>query len=150
MTGEVKDSGSYQLVIRLAEERTMVIGRRGRFAFPPGYYVYTGRAVRGLESRIARHLRRNKKMRWHIDYLLRHGSAIEVRRYLGDLSECSLSRTVEALPGSRVVVRMFGSSDCRCSAHLFHFRQNPSRELDDLYPHCQSSELGPRRSVRET
>jgi len=113
------------------------------FAFPPGYYVYTGRAMRGLESRITRHLRRNKKMRWHIDYLLKHGRIVEVRRYSSDFSECGLSRTVETLPGSRIVVRGFGSSDFRCSAHLLYFQQNPTRELDHLCLHGQrSSKLG--------
>jgi len=132
---ETADSGFYQLVIRLVEERIISVGRRGRFTFPSGYYVYTGRAMRGLESRIARHLRRDKKMRWHIDYLLRHASVIEVRRYGGDLSECALSRTVGTLPGSRIVVQGFGSSDCRCPAHLFHFQRNPAEELDRAFPH---------------
>lgn len=124
-----EDSGFYQLVVRLQEKRIIRVGRHGLFSFPAGYYVYTGSAMRGLESRIARHLRRKKRMRWHVDYLLRYGRVIEVKRYCGDLSECKLSREIEKLPGSRMVVRGFGSSDCRCSTHLFYFRRNPAQEL---------------------
>lgn len=125
------DSGLYQLVIRMPKTRAVMIGRLGSFPFPAGYYVYTGSAKRGLESRVARHLRKQKKMRWHIDYLLRQGRVVEVKKYGGDaLSECELSRMVEGLRGSEIIVPGFGSSDCKCSTHLFHFRRNPAQELD--------------------
>jgi len=123
------NSGLYQLVILLPEGRVIRVGRHGRFSFPKGHYVYTGSARRGLESRVARHLRRRKKMRWHIDYLLRYGRVVEVKRYDDDSSECELNRRVEKLPGSTVVAPRFGSSDCGCSTHLFHFERNPAQEL---------------------
>jgi len=123
------NSGLYQLVIRLEGGLIIKVGSRGTFAFPAGYYVYTGSAKRGLESRIARHLRNKKRMRWHIDYLLQYAKVIGVRRFRGNMSECALSRSVENLPNGRVVVRGFGSSDCACSAHLFHFLRNPTDEL---------------------
>jgi len=109
------DSGLYQLVVRLREPHSIGLGSHGRFSFPAGYYVYTGSARRGLESRIARHMRRTKRMRWHIDYLVRYGRILAVKRYDRDQSECELSRKVEDLPGSKVIVPGFGSSDCECS-----------------------------------
>jgi sugar fermentation stimulation protein A len=124
------NSGLYQLVIRLGRRRAIDVGHLGRFVFPSGYYVYTGSAKRGLESRIARHLRMEKGLRWHIDYLLSQARIVEVKRYYsGRPSECELSLRVGALPGSKIVAPGFGSSDCRCSTHLFHFRRNPAREL---------------------
>ena len=124
------DSGLYQLVVRLREPRSIGVGSHGRFSFPAGYYVYTGSARRGLESRIARHMRRRKRMRWHVDYLLRHGRILAVRRlHNSDQSECELSRRVEDLPGSKIIVPGFGSSDCGCPTHLFYFRRNPAQEL---------------------
>ncbi|MDG6902673.1 MAG: GIY-YIG nuclease family protein [Nitrososphaerota archaeon] len=75
---EGTDSGLYQLVIRLKRKQSIGVGRLGRFAFPSGYYVYTGSARRGLESRIARHLRKEKRLRWHVDYVLRYGDIAEV------------------------------------------------------------------------
>ena len=129
------DSGLYQLVIRLRAKRVIAVGRLGRFLFPAGYYVYTGSARRGLEARVARHMRRRKRMRWHIDYLLRHGAVIEVKRYgIGGLSECELSRRVEEVPGSGVVAPGFGSSDCGCATHLFRFSRDPALELGRTRP----------------
>jgi Uri superfamily endonuclease len=124
-----RGTGLYQLVIRLKKSQLIAVGRRGRFLFPAGYYVYTGSGRRGLESRIARHLRKQKKMRWHVDYLLQHGRVLEVKRYGNDQEECELNRRVERLPGGRVVVQGFGSSDCRCRTHLFYFRRNPASDL---------------------
>jgi sugar fermentation stimulation protein A len=124
------DSGFYQLVITLRQERDIRVGRHGRFRFPAGLYVYTGSAKRSLESRIARHLRTRKKMRWHIDYLLRYGRVLEVKRYTtSDKSECELSQRVEKVKGSRIVAAGFGSSDCKCASHLFYFWRNPANEL---------------------
>ena len=128
-TSATKDSGLYQLVITLKEKRLITVGRHGRFCFPAGYYVYTGSGKRGLESRIARHLRKQKKARWHIDYLLRFARVLEVRRYRQGQGECELSKEVGSLTGSRIVVRGFGSSDCGCPTHLFHFGRNPASEL---------------------
>jgi sugar fermentation stimulation protein A len=125
-----KDSGLYQLIILLSEKRVIRVGSLGLFSFPSGYYVYTGSARRGLESRIARHLRRRKKVRWHVDYLLRYGLVLEVKRYNNaDLSECELNRRTEERSGSKIVAPRFGSSDCKCATHLFYFRRNPARRL---------------------
>ncbi len=123
------DSGLYQLVVRVPRARTIAIGSLGHFTFPAGHYVYTGSARRGLESRIARHLRTQKKKRWHIDYLLRQGRVVAVRRYRGDHSECELNGKVGNLSGSRIIARDFGSSDCGCYTHLFYFERNPAQQL---------------------
>ncbi len=37
--------GSYALHLRLARSHVLQIGRLGRFAFPPGEYVYVGSAM---------------------------------------------------------------------------------------------------------
>ncbi len=119
------NSGFYQLAIRLDEERTLEVGRLGRFAFPAGYYVYTGSAKKGLDARIARHLRSEKRVRWHIDYLLDVAAVTAVRRYDMRHDECALSRSVVTSLGGVVVAPGFGSSDCRCITHLYLLAQNP-------------------------
>jgi Uri superfamily endonuclease len=107
---------SYQLVIEVPRPLRRTIGRLGVFTFLAGRYVYTGSARRNLEARIARHLRADKALRWHIDYLLIAPGVrvLEVRRSARE--ECSLNRTVRG----RVPVPGFGASDCRagCGAHL--------------------------------
>jgi Uri superfamily endonuclease len=92
------------------------VGRLGIFTFPAGQYVYTGSAKRNLDARIARHLRKDKKLRWHVDWLLAaDGVAIvAVERSVED--ECVLNQQV----GGLVVAPGFGASDCqnRCGSHF--------------------------------
>ncbi len=115
------EPGMYQLVLSLAEEVTLQVGALGTFRFPTGKYLYTGSALGGLRKRLARHLRREKRLHWHIDYLLQHAVVEEFRLYPADgLSECALNRRMLALPHARVIARGFGSSDCTCPAHLVY------------------------------
>ena len=107
---------TYQLLIEIIRPVRIAIGRLGKFAFPAGRYIYTGSARRNFEARIARHLRREKTLRWHVDYLLAaSGVRISgVRRYIED--ECAINR---ATPGDTPIAG-FGASDCRagCGSHL--------------------------------
>jgi Uri superfamily endonuclease len=107
---------SYQLLIELPRPATITVGRLGTFQFAAGRYLYTGSARRNFEARIARHLRREKTLRWHIDYLLAAPGArvTEVRRSTRE--ECALN---QASTGA-VAVTGFGASDCRaaCGSHL--------------------------------
>ena len=107
---------SYQLLIDLPQPLRCVVGRLGEFDLPAGRYVYTGSAMRGLEARIARHLRPDKPLRWHVDYLLAGPGVRVVGVVRSRRPECALNRTVRgSLP-----VPGFGASDCRagCGAHL--------------------------------
>jgi len=120
--------GVYNLVIYLETERRIQVGRLGDFVFPSGYYVYTGSALKGLEARIARHRRKEKRKWWHIDYLLEWAEVVEVRTYpTEERKECTLNRKVAKLAGARMVVPGFGASDCGCETHLFFFETWPER-----------------------
>lgn len=92
------------------------VGALGKFRFPKGRYVYTGSAKRNLASRLARHKIREKKLRWHIDYLLQHQAATITRTLTSDREECQWN---QSLNGS-IPVPGFGASDCKagCGAHL--------------------------------
>lgn len=107
---------TYQLLIRLTVPRRIQIGRLGTFSFPAGYYVYTGRARRYLEARLARHLSRIKNLHWHIDYLIAaRGVRVTGVCRLRE-SECTAAQRLNGL----IVVPGFGASDCRagCGSHL--------------------------------
>ncbi len=113
--------GVYHLVLHVSSATTVRVGKLGTCTFPAGYYVYTGSAMGGLRARLDRHRRRHKKLRWHIDYLLRHADVLDVltvptRRRM----ECRLNRRVLNMKRARVVARGFGSSDCRCPSHLIY------------------------------
>ncbi|MBD3182299.1 DUF123 domain-containing protein [Candidatus Poribacteria bacterium] len=117
--------GVYNLIIQLPETREIQVGKLGKFTFPVGYYVYTGSALRGLESRINRHLRKEKKLHWHIDYLLQYTDVIDVIAYeTKERLECKVNQYILSLPDSRIIAKGFGSSDCNCLSHLIYFKNN--------------------------
>ncbi len=110
--------GSYALLIDLQKDTTIQIGKLGFLPFLKGHYVYIGSALNGLEQRIQRHLREEKKIHWHIDYLLQHTHIIDVYYKRSDQrEECTIANVfhqqVSHIPG-------FGCSDCSCPSHLFH------------------------------
>jgi Uri superfamily endonuclease len=112
----MRNKVSYQLLIEVTKPLHCAIGRLGKFDFPPGHYAYTGSAKRNLEARIARHLRPDKALHWHIDYLLASPGVRVVDVVRSRRSECNLNRAVRG----RMVCVGFGASDCRagCGAHL--------------------------------
>jgi len=107
---------TYQLLIRVPRPLKLQVGKFGFFTFPKGAYLYTGSAKRNLEARVARHLRQEKTLRWHIDYLLAAPGVrvTEVRRATED--ECRLNQAT----AGEIVAPGFGASDCRhgCGSHL--------------------------------
>lgn len=113
---------TYQLHIRLIQPLRLWIGRFGEFDFPAGDYVYTGSAKRNFEARIARHLRRDKRLRWHIDYLLA-APGVEVVEVLRSAEpECALNQAT----AGEIPVPGLGASDCRlgCGSHLKYLGAN--------------------------
>ena len=109
--------GSYVLIIGLPETQTINTGSLKAVRFPCGSYAYVGSAMGGFKSRLNRHLKPDKKLRWHIDYLLERASINSIiLAETGQRVECAiaqaLSRQFDSIPG-------FGSSDCKCRSHLF-------------------------------
>jgi Uri superfamily endonuclease len=124
--------GIYHLLILLLQPRNIIIGKLGIFQFLAGYYVYTGSALNGLEARIARHRRQEKRLHWHIDYLLQYGKIIDVVCHITKSRlECEYNRQVMNLPGAQIIVPKFGASDCKCDAHLVYFPNMPNLKTDE-------------------
>ncbi len=118
----MSDSGLYILWIHLPEGRRVRIGALGEFAFEPGMYAYVGSAQRGRTARVRRHLRREKAMRWHIDYFRRHGEVVALSYVDGEREgECRLARALLDAAGGVRAAPHFGDSDCGCGGHLIHF-----------------------------
>lgn len=129
--------GSYILLVELATEKNVLIGKLGYLFLPKAFYAYVGSAMNGLEARLARHLRKEKGLHWHIDYLLKEAKLLEIilcpsepfapchsegtkrpkNPTQGKLQvECflaqALAKEFQSIPG-------FGSSDCKCQSHLY-------------------------------
>ena len=74
------NKGVYYLIMKLDKAREIAVGRKGPLRFPAGFYCYVGSAMNSLEKRIARHVAREKRMHWHIDWLLEHARIVDVKR----------------------------------------------------------------------
>lgn len=120
--------GTYTLLIFVSNNICLKIGRLGIVDFNEGLYSYTGSALGvsnlSLYYRVSRHLKKNKKFRWHIDYLLNSKltralavvAASSKKRF-----ECKVSRKLLHSPFLVSYIPMFGSSDCNCPSHLHYF-----------------------------
>jgi Uri superfamily endonuclease len=114
-------------VIRSEHQLFIPVGRLGTHHFPPGYYIYAGSALRGLNSRLKHHLKTEKPLHWHIDYLLLQINVIQIWYSLSkERLECTWNEILAQLPGAAPHIPGFGSSDCRCRTHLTYFSTMPS------------------------
>ena len=115
--------GTYALLMHLAHPQTLKIGHLGEHVFPAATYVYAGSACGpgGLAARIERHLRLNKPLHWHVDYLRPYVSVSCVfYSTAAQRLECVWSQNLLQFPGAFVPLTHFGASDCStgCPAHL--------------------------------
>lgn len=109
---------SYQLHIHIKDNIEIKIGKLGRFNFPMGHYIYTGSAKKNIDARIKRHQSNSpdKKLHWHIDYLLNNKNAQITNVTKSSVEECILNQET----CGEIIVAGFGSSDCKnkCKSHL--------------------------------
>lgn len=114
--------GTYSLIINKRNSSKVKIGALGEINFKKGYYVYIGSAMNSLKPRIKRHLSNNKKVHWHIDYLLKNENvAIEDIIFNIDEKkiECEIAKII-SYNGEEIL--NFGCSDCNCSSHLIYYK----------------------------
>ena len=107
---------SYQLLIKVTKDIDLKVGKLGRFIFPVGSYVYTGSAKTNIDKRIERHLSKEKKLHWHIDYLLNNDAVKIIDIKKSEMIECSLNKKTNGT----IIIKGFGSTDCNldCKSHL--------------------------------
>ena len=150
LISELSTTGVYTMILFLSKEVTVTIGMLGKQRLPMGYYAYTGSALgkgaSNLKNRIARHLRKEKRKFWHIDYLLADENvsveavvAVETNEDM----ECNLNSYMKRIRGAKVPVRGFGASDCKknCGSHLQYFPEIEKVDwlIQKLVRHLQSS-----------
>jgi len=114
--------GSYLLLLKVTDVSKIKIGKLGELSIKPGFYVYSGSAFGpgGVSARVGRHLRRVKKLRWHIDYLRQRVENACAFIQPNSRSECTYASEL-IISGGEVAMKGFGSSDCRCKSHLIYF-----------------------------
>ena len=124
MTFEIPESqGTYCLLLYADSEKSIKVGALGPLKIKKGYYVYIGSAFGpgGLKARISRHIKKSKKIRWHIDYLRKATEIVDIK-FSTDKKrlECKWAAKF-AENGGETPFKNFGSSDCKCFSHLFYF-----------------------------
>ncbi len=118
--------GTYILLIALPHRHTIEVGSLDKVTFEQGYYLYVGSALAGLQSRLQRHLRTEKRTHWHIDYLLQYGCIREIWYHRGpERHECMWAHVLHGMSGIEPTKAPFGASDCHCRTHLFYSKTHP-------------------------
>jgi Uri superfamily endonuclease len=146
-------NGIYTLIIFLSRDMHINIGKLGEQKFSKGYYTYTGSAlgngVSSLKHRVSRHLQKDKRNFWHIDFLLANENATitgVVAAQTNRKLECNLNRYIKRKGEAKIPVKGFGASDCRenCDSHLLYFgEENIESKIVTLY----SKRFGSEHSV---
>ena len=111
--------GIYVLTIQVSSDVAVQVGALGKLTFKKGVYAYVGSAQNNLEKRVRRHLTKEKRKFWHIDYLLGNDAAKVIavfHKQADKAEECAVAKIIgkigEAVAG-------FGSSDCNCKSHFY-------------------------------
>ena len=126
------EPGSYLLMLKLAADAEIRVGRLGAIGFRRGWYAYAGSAFGsgGLAGRLRHHLRPVRKRHWHVDFLRDHARVMEVWMAVGPPNrEHEWARILARDPGAGIGVRGFGCSGCRCPSHLLYFIARPADDL---------------------
>lgn len=130
--------GTYTLIIKLSTDGLVAVGKLGNYTLKEGFYAYTGSALglkgSNLANRLSRHVKKLKRLKWHVDYFLANPyvKIVSIVYALNDVkTECLVARALAALPYARTPVKRFGSSDCRCDAHLHYFEGKGLRKVEE-------------------
>jgi len=124
-----KSEATYILTIYVSENFKIRVGQLGEVSFKKGDYIYIGSARGCLEARLRRHLKRDKKSFWHIDYLLKNRrTQISKIWVILESIECEIAEVFCRNPITEIVRKGFGSSDCKCVTHLFYIKDKEKIE----------------------
>ena len=133
--------GSYALWVRRNKGTGLQTGKKRSIYYPAGDYLYFGRAQKGLLKRLERHARVDKRLFWHIDYLLDDSGSRLLNSFILSADPEDECRAAAAVLNRRrcEAVAGFGNSDCKkgCLSHLVYFpRKLSQKELEELLKTC--------------
>jgi endonuclease-3 len=109
--------GAYVLLIEVNQDLKVK-----KFEIQKGFYFYVGSALGksiNLENRVSRHFKKEKRLKWHIDFLLAHPKT-NLKKVLLIPSEQKLECKISNLLQTKTQnsIKGFGCSDCKCFSHL--------------------------------
>jgi Uri superfamily endonuclease len=120
--------GTYILIASVAQVRRWEIGSLGKFDLIPGFYAYVGSAfgAGGLRARLGHHLAATAEPHWHIDYLLQKAQISSV--IISESEERNECVIAKEFMNQYQCILGFGSSDCKCTGHLFILKNEQGLE----------------------
>ncbi len=129
-------SGTYLLILISRKTALIDIGKVGSMRLLKGHYCYVGSAFGpgGIKSRVNRHTRIDKALRWHIDYLRKHCTlACTYINYSNIKQESQWVARFLGNPDFQIPKHGFGSSDSHYPSHLFYSAVRPTdQQISDL------------------
>jgi len=124
-----KLEATYILVIKVSKDLKIRVGRLGEVFFKYGDYIYIGSAEGCLEARLQRYLKKEKRIFWHIDYLLENQKVKILQIWTIDKKvECQTAEVFYQDPITEIIKKGFASSDCKCLTHLFFIKDKKKTE----------------------
>lgn len=126
------DKGTYILKLRVKKTLKVSIGSLGKMSFNPGIYAYVGSAMNSISKRVRRHMRKRKKMHWHVDYLT-SSPCVEIEKvyvFYGLRVEEEVSLKFSKRYDS---VKNFGASDMKVvNSNLYFVNDNMDEFVESL------------------
>ena len=117
------EKGTYMLFIYLKNNINVIVSRK-KFMLKKGYYIYVGSAFGngGIKARVKRHLRKQKRIHWHIDHITgtEESEIIAIALATEQQVECIISSILSSINDVTPIFG-FGNTDCKdhCESHLF-------------------------------
>ncbi len=118
-------TGIYLLELNSDDINSLPIKKFNNILLQKGYYYYVGSAQKNLDHRIKRHIRSEKKIHWHIDYLTSNKNFKIKRIFIFPDApkdfECELRKNIETEFSLQIPLTGFGNGDCNlCPSHLLY------------------------------
>ena len=79
-----------------------------------------------IKKRVARHLRKEKREFWHIDYLLKQKDSCVKKIFYQKAPKKKECKIAEVLSNLGEAIRGFGCADCSCPSHLYRIGRSPT------------------------
>ena len=132
------NKGKYVLIIKISRDLQFNFSKKKIGAsLSKGIYLYIGSAMGpgGLEKRLARHKRKNKKLKWHIDYLTTQREATPIGSLVikSNIPEAAIVEKLLKLQDFKIAIKGFGSTDSKAISHLLKYMDGSIEKLvEDL------------------
>jgi Uri superfamily endonuclease len=142
--------GTYCIIFKLKNKLTITVKSGKTYTLQKGTYVYVGSAWNsgGIESRVKRHLKRNKRKHWYLDFITttNHFEAQKVITIPNRKVECNVASLLSTKYGG---IEKFGCSDCNCFSHLFKITQKEITKVTNALQNLYNIEIYKPETLRE-